>query len=258
MYLLYIDESGDPHNTGEHFVVAGVAVHEAAVRSLNRAVEGVAATHLAPHLVGLRGLELHAQAIRSGKDGWRGIPADVKAGLLSAVPRTVGRFARRADCTLLAVVRAPGAVPGVDPLERVFEELLLRFNSKLMRTGEERGIAVADEAKYESVLQPLVRKWSTAGVRDRRLSRIVEVPLFVDSHATRLTQAADFVSHAVWRHYEHGEDAMMDPLLAGFDASDGVLHGLVHLVESYRRCPCPACLSRVQAIRRRKTAPSNP
>lgn len=250
MYLLYVDESGDPRNSNEHFVLGGIAVHETAIPALSRQVERVAATHLAPHLASLRGLELHAQAIRSSKGGWRGIPRDVKTSILRAMPTTIGRFARRADCALFAVAYAPGAVPDVDPLERAFEELLLRFNSKLIRQSDDRGIVVVDEARYESTLQPLVRKWSISGIRQRKLGRIVEVPLFVDSHATRLTQAADFVSHGVWRHYEHGDSSMFDPLVEGFDQAGGVRHGLVHLARSRRSCGCPACVSRRRATSR--------
>lgn len=244
MYLLYVDESGDASAPDDHFVVGGVAVHESRVRTLNRSLANVINRHLTVDL------ELHAQWIRVGKGPWGAIPRSVKEGLLRDVPSALGRFGREPDAALFAVARAPGAVPTADPLERSYEELLLRFTQMLVRlnrvTGrDDHGIVIADEAKYELTLQPIVQRWRTSGTRFARLGRLVEVPLFIDSKATRLTQAADFVAHGVYRHYQAGDDSLFAPLLNGFDRVAGVRHGLVHLVRDYRRCPCAACASRL-------------
>ena len=220
------------------------------MRALNRTLDSVAARHLSPHL---SQLELHAQWIRAGKGPWGRIPRHVKDGLLNDVPRLLGRFGGHHGYALFAVARAPEAVPAADPLERTFEELLLRFTQMLIRLGREGdenlGLVIADEAKYEGVLQPLVQQWRTSGTRFARLTRLAEVPLFIDSRATRLTQAADFVAHAVYRHYAAGDSRLITPMLTAFDTQGGVLHGLVHLIRDYRRCPCPACVSRATAAR---------
>lgn len=250
MYLLYIDESGDADASGDHFVVGGIAVHESRVRSLNRSLTTVVNRHLTVNL------ELHAQWIRAGKGPWGAIPRSVKQGLLADVPAALTTFTNTAGAALFAVARAPGAVPAADPLERTYEELLLRFTQMLVRLNREsgrddHGIVIADEAKYESTLQPLVQRWRTSGTRFAKLGRLVEVPLFIDSRATRLTQAADFVAHGVYRYYQAGDDSLFTPLLNGFDGVDGIRHGLMHLVRDYRRCPCAACVSRVVVAGRR-------
>lgn len=215
MYLLYLDESGDINDPGDHFVVGGVAVHESRARHMNRAIENVARRHL--HF----DLELHAQWIRTGKGPWGRIPRHVKEALLSEVPAALAS----PQATLFAVVRAPNAVPTADPLERTFEELLLRFTQMLVRINrdgrDEHGIVIADKARYEETLQPLVQRWRTTGTRFARLRRLVEVPLFIDSRATRLTQAADFVAHGVYRFYHAGDDRLFTPLLNRFDTVDG-------------------------------------
>lgn len=245
--LLYVDESGriDPD---DHFVIGGLAIHEADVRAFNRTLDTLAAHHLSPHL---QHLELHAQWIRTGKGPWGRIPRSVRDGFLHDVPRLLGTFGGHHGYGLFAVVRAPQAVPAADPLERTFEELLLRFQEMLKRLGrqgdDQMGLGVADESKYEGVLQPLVQKWRTRGTRFAPLSRLAEVPLFVDSRATRLVQAADFVVHGVYRYYRAGDARLFTPMLGAFDTDGGVLHGLVHLVRDYRRCPCPACVSRATA-----------
>ena len=76
------------------------------------------------------------------------------------------------------------------------------------------------------------------------LSAYAEVPLFVDSKASRLVQLADFVAHWVYRAYESGDDSVLQALAPGFDEEGDVLHGLVHLVRDYQTCACVACSSR--------------
>lgn len=248
-YLLYVDESGELQDPDDHFVLGGVAVRDSEVRSVTRLMERDVALHLDEHL---RNIELHAQHIRKGKGPWRAIPPEVKSGLLESVAATLGGFSAEQGCALFAVVRAPRAVPSADPLERCFEELFLRFTLMLRRVerehGQEMGLVIADKARYEDTLQPLVQRWQwTSGTRFGRLASLAEVPLFLDSRASRLTQAADIVAHGVYRRYAADDSMIFDKLLPGFDASEGVVHGLVHLVRRYLTCGCPACLSRAAA-----------
>jgi len=125
--------------------------------------------------------------------------------------------------------------------------------------GTQVGIVVGDEAKYERYVQPLVQRWRIGGTRFKRLTNLGEVPLFTDSHSTRLVQAADFVAHAIYRHYSAAQDDLFGPLLPRFDTADGVIHGLFHLASRHTRrtCPCPACVSRVTAQKRPQIQVSN-
>src|SRR5207245_33720 len=93
----------------------------------------------------------------------------------------------------------------------------------------------------------IVQRWRDTGTRFARLSRLVEVPLFVDSRASRLVQCADVIAHAVYRAYAAGDDALLARLLPAFDNDGGRIHGLVHLRPRYRAqdCRCAACSSRV-------------
>ena len=67
MYLLYADESG--FDDSDHFVVAGLAVHEQDAYPAVRAVESLFAQLPAA----CRFEELHAQQIRQGSGRWQGI-----------------------------------------------------------------------------------------------------------------------------------------------------------------------------------------
>jgi hypothetical protein len=257
MLLLYLDESGSFDKDREHSVLGGVAIHVADIDDFRDQVEKIICGWIDEHN---RHLELHATAMRTGSKVWRKIPQDTRHGLLRALLELLGSFQSRTGhgFALFAVVRKPRSIPGVDPLERSLEELLFRFRSMLDRlsgSGEPQfGVVVADEAKHEQVVQPLVVRWRDTGTRRRwmgRLDRIVEVPLFVDSKTTRLLQMADIVAHSVYQFYENQDGSWIGPMLPAFDTDEGVMHGLVHLCDTYRRCACPACVSRMARDRQR-------
>ena len=73
---------------------------------------------------------------------------------------------------------------------------------------------------------------------------LAEVPLFVDSKASRCIQLADLVAWATWRKYEIKDGRFFDQLVPKFDSDGGVIHGLVHYGRRDEPCFCPACHSR--------------
>lgn len=244
-----MDESGGPDAPDNYFVLGAIAISESDADALRLAVKLTIEKHLHAHL---RGLEIHAKVIRTGEGPWRSIPAAVRLGLLDDLSALLHSFAQsHPSFRLFAVAKSPHSLPDVDPVERCFEELLGRFQSMLMREqaalGTRLGIVVADEAKYERTLQPVVTMWRDTGMRFARLSRIMEVPLFVDSKATRLLQMADLVSHATYRAYETRDDRFFNPMRPAFDSVNGVVHGFVHLRRRWRECKCFACASRKDA-----------
>lgn len=254
MITLYVGESGDPAKIGQHFVLGAVAVPEQMLNGVGKRLEQIVTKRLSP---AFSDTELHTSNIRRGQGVWRGIPRNVRNALLADVGGYLGRV-RAPGYALFGVVRSPGAVVGADPIERCYEELLLRFTQMLIRQepnlGRQMGMVVADEAKYERLIQPIVRRWRVTGTRIKPLSRLGEVPLFVDSRASRLIQAADFVAHSVYRNYSAAQADLLGALLPAFDKDAGVLHGLCHLAPQYRACPCPACVSRATAHRVKRAA----
>ena len=141
------------------------------------------------------------------------------------------------------------AAPSHDPVEYAFEEICNRFNlflARLWRSGQgpHRGLIVMDKWHYEDALQRLARRFREDGTRWGTLRNLAEVPLFVDSTASRLIQIADLLAWAVWRHYEHNDSRYFDRVIGRFDKEGGVIHGLVHRTLLGEECDCPACLSR--------------
>ena len=248
MYLLYLDESGSVRNPNErHFVLAGIAVFERQIYHLiSRTDQFVASLGLGdPHDV-----ELHGSVMANGsRNPWKGIPRQQRLdtivgslGLLATAHRSVRAF---------AVVVDKEAISPRDPVECTFEEICNRFNlflSRMFSRGgdQHRGLVVMDESHYEGTLQGLARRFREEGTRWGNLRNLAEVPLFVDSTASRLIQISDLLAWAVWRRYEHGDARFFDRIVSRFDNEGGVIHGLVHRKHPAEECYCPACFSRLR------------
>ena len=101
-----------------------------------------------------------------------------------------------------------------------------------------------DESKHEKPLQMLARKFRINGARWGSFKNLAEVPLFVDSRASRMIQLADLVAWSTFRKYEFQDGRFFDRLTRYFDADGGVIHGLVHHRSKDEECYCPACLTR--------------
>jgi hypothetical protein len=155
-----------------------------------------------------------------------------------------------ASVRLFAVVIDKEAVSPRDPVSMAFEEICNRFNLFLTRMnnrrmdGNQRGLIVMDESKHEKPLQPLARKFRIDGATWGHFRNLAEVPLFVDSRASRMIQMADLVAWSTFRRYQYKDGRFFDPIIRLFDADGGVLHGLVHHRNRSEECYCPACFSR--------------
>lgn len=118
----------------------------------------------------------------------------------------------------------------MNPIELAFEQIASRFDHFLMRlhkTGDsQRGIIIFDKSTYESTIQSLATDFRTVGHTWGVLRNLAEVPLFLDSKASRLIQLADLIAYAAFRKYEKGDGeffALVEPRL---DSEGGVVHGL--------------------------------
>ena len=245
MYVLYLDDSGSVKNPNErHFVLAGIAVFERQTYHLiAEADQFVSSLNLGE----VHDVELHGSTMANGKKApWRGIP---RIERLDTIERGLGLL-RGAHWSVraFAVAVDKHEAPGKDPVEYAFEEMCNRFNlflARLHRNGDtQRGLIVMDEWHYEDALQRLARRFREDGTRWGQLKNIAEVPLFVDSTASRLIQIADLLAWAVWRRYEFSDTRYFDQIVGRFDKEGGVLHGLVHRRSATEECHCPAWLSR--------------
>jgi hypothetical protein len=247
MYLLYLDDAGSPQNRDEdYFVLGGVSVFERQVHWLARELD-LLAESVDP--ANSQATEFHASAIFGGRNApWSSMRSkDERRNIIKSVLRTLERSHPSTRAFACAVHKA--SFPGRDPIEIAFEQLCSRFDLQLKRiysteNDPQRGLLILDESSHETTLQQMARDFRSLGTRWGVLRNIVDVPLFVDSRASRLVQLADHVAYAVFRRYQAGDTSYLDPILSRFDAEEGRLHGLVHMQTIDPQCMCPACMSR--------------
>lgn len=192
--------------------------------------------------------ELHASPIRGGRGKWRQIPRATREGLIrEALGVLKGRS--RKNLRLFGAAIDKSAVSPDDPVEHAYEQLVSRFDKFLTRMANRgrsrhRGLIIVDKSRYEETLQALAHEYRAGGTSWGKLRNLSEVPLFIDSRASRLLQLADLVSFALWRRYEYGDVELMTAIVEKFDREGGVYHGLYHKTDDRAGCDCAACVSR--------------
>jgi hypothetical protein len=245
--ILYIDDSGTVADPNEgYFVLGAVSVFE---RGLFHQIKSADDCVSSFKIGDAHDIELHASAMYNGRDSiWRTIrDRPTRERMIHAALQTLQGHA---SVRLFAVVIDKQAVSPRDPVVMAFEEICNRFNLFLARMNDrraeenQRGLIVMDESKHEKPLQMLARKFRIDGARWGHFRNLAEVPLFVDSRASRMIQLADLVAWATFRKYEHKDGRFFDPVIRLFDADGGVVHGLVHHRSRAEDCYCPACFSR--------------
>lgn len=117
-----------------------------------------------------------------------------------------------------------------DPVEFAFEQLASRFDhylKRLHKNGDtQRGLIVFDKSTYETTLQTLATDFRTVGYTWDVIRNLAEVPLFLDSRASRLIQLADLIAFAIFRNYERGDSRFYSIIQSRFDSEGGIVHGL--------------------------------
>lgn len=248
MYLLYLDESGNASNPNDHFVVlGGVLVFERQTHWLAEKLDALAAK-IDPE--GFSSLEFHASTIFSAKEEpWNKFKDDVSARqrVISDVLRVLAHADETTHAFACAVEKA--SYPGSNFIEFAFEELCSRFDIHLIRKFKEandpqRGLIILDKCAHERSLQKFARLLKIGGSKKGSvIHNLAEVPVFVDSRASRLLQLADHVAHSVFRAYECSDMKYLNLIINRFGYEDGKLHYLIHKTRR-TDCMCPACMSR--------------
>lgn len=62
-----------------------------------------------------------------------------------------------------------------------------------------------------------------------------EVPLFLDSKASRMIQLADLVAYSIYRNYEHKDSQFFELFAARFDRVGKNVHGLCEILKPYKQ-----------------------
>jgi hypothetical protein len=260
MYLLYLDESGS-HGGSLAYILGGIAIHEHDVYHLQQRLDTMLDAKLPAGFAGidfeLHGAEIKSPSNRKHPSPWEqfdyGFRLDVLRGAYSAIGGYTCMDPEYPFVLFGAVVDRHYP----DHRQRAYEEVLHRFDEMLGRGGEHRrGIVVHDESNVEKSIQAWTQRWrEVAGRIPGTLGHIVDVPLFADSKASRMIQAADLVTFGLWRYYglQSPDATWIDSLWPRFDAVKGQMHGVIHVNPGFRSgsCGCPPCQARIVSARSR-------
>lgn len=226
MYLLYADESGTTHDSSQkYFVLAGFCVFERQGYWIESQLDKIAARF---DPADSRSIELHGSPMFTGRSSWRRYP---KQDRHQAIKDALQVFVQSHPTNrLFASVVNKSSISPKDPIELTFEQLASRFDKyliRLHRSGDtQRGIIIFDKSTYESTIQSLATDFRTIGYTWDLIRNFAEVPLFLDSKASRLIQLADLIAYSIFRYYEKEDDTFYSIIQSKFDAEGGITHGL--------------------------------
>jgi hypothetical protein len=247
MYILYLDDSGSANNASEeYFVLGGVAVPEYRIRKLSYELEKLADS-INPNNAG--SVEFHASEIFSGKHGiWTNFcNRNDRIKIIKDVLLVLGN-AKLEDVATFACAVHKASFLAADVVQTAYEDISNRFDLMLQRmsdSGKVNGIIVFDKSSYEQSLQSITANFRKSGNQwGNQMRNICEVPMFVDSKASRLIQLADHVAYAVFRRYNANDINYFNCIEGTFDQHEGIIHGLSHKKPATQICTCPACLTR--------------
>ncbi|MDQ1199277.1 DUF3800 domain-containing protein [Agrobacterium sp. SORGH_AS 787] len=66
-------------------------------------------------------------------------------------------------------------------------------------------MVILDKSNYEEKIQTLSHVFKHVGDANGQLRNFAEVPLFLDSMASRLIQMADLIAYWIFRHFQSGD-----------------------------------------------------
>ncbi len=228
MHLLYVDESGHASDaTQKYFILAGISIFERKTHWIEQKLNDIAA-HFEPN--NPHTLELHGSPMRSGRAGWRRVPKLDRETAIKECLKVAISDQHFGAVRLFGAVVNKSKSSGVDPVLDSFEQVTSRFDMFLqrlhMKGDTQRGLMLCDESSTEQRIQTLAREFKYSGHTYGKTRNYSEVPVFLNSRASRLIQLADLVAYSMFRHYEHGDSQYFDIFKHRFDTEDGIQHGL--------------------------------
>ena len=258
MFILYVDESGDPGSKGtRHQVVLGVAVHELQIAAINTQITQAIQAHLPSKL---HGTNLHATDLKSGKKAFRGISFEIRRKVIGDIFEIANHVAAKGIGLFASVVTKANLKPGEDSYQVALEDVYNRFDWFLKECkkshGEQRGIVVVESTKLQNTVGPMLDSWRAKGTSwASKIDRIVETPFFLDKGMTRLLELADFYSWGVFRKYEFLDDTYFKTLEPFFYGKQkDVRFGLRHQ-RAPGGCGCLPCRERATLRGKRTKTP---
>jgi hypothetical protein len=250
MFLLYVDESGTPESEDQnYFVLGAVAIYETQAFYLSRNFDNIQDKWFP---ASAESVEFHSANIRNRNEVFRKFKVDEGKQIFSDLCNSILGISDKA-LTLFGIAIHKASFPTDDPIEKAFYELCGHFDVFVKRINESgmyeknRALMILDSSKYSGHLDKLLLGYQRhGGTKFGRVYYFADAPAFANSGTSRLLQAADLVAYSLYRYYEKNDTFLFNELVDRFDQSEGIYHGLTHMIPAAQRdkCPCVACLSR--------------
>jgi len=233
VYLLYLDESGDPYSWDiyDTFVLGGVAIFEGELNKLADSLDGIQKRFFPNISIPLN---LHASHIYNGKGRFRKMSRKNRAQLMREVYSIIADVKWPGLVTFATAIDVSWVEPGKDACTGAFEEICRMFNGFLIRQYQAgypaKGLLIVDPSGRETRYRECIADYRAHGTSWGYIGNIVDIPYFAGSKETRMMQLADFCAYAVFLHYERGIDDFFDMIYPQFEKKkDGTLCGLSHI-----------------------------
>lgn len=213
MYLMYVDESGDPgliNSPTPIFALTGLVVHELRWRDALSEVVEFRRKMRDKFALKMRE-EVHSSPFINKPGELVRIPRNDRLAILRHFGDVIAKLP---DVSLISVVVAKEGKPeGYDPHEKAWQALLQRFENTLSNRNfpgpaaqDERGMIIVD-GDQSGRLVKLVRKMrhvnfvpsQYGAARNLPTRSIIEDPVFRDSRHSLLVQAADVAAYFLYQ-----------------------------------------------------------
>lgn len=227
MYLLYVDESGDPGPAGSRFLILGAAaLFEGKWLPVERDLRALIDKYFP---AGPKPTEIHMSELRKGKKEFRLLTPAQRSSLVNEFCQVAVNLLST-ELVMFSVIADkphwfatnPGKT-GDDLYAEMFEDLSSRFDLFLRRRYAEnspsKGIIIADPHKpsLSESLRTNQRIYQRKGNRWDVLYNLVETVFFLASNESPGIQFADLASHAVWRLVFANDDSIARLIAPIFD-----------------------------------------
>ena len=218
MYLMYVDESGDPGITNSptsEFILSGLVFHELRWHDLLADLLSFRSS-LRTHF-GLKVRdEIHAAEFMNGSSTqFRGIPRNSRLVILRLC---LDWLDRRQETRLINVkVDKRGKASAQEVYETGWRALIQRFENTLQfhnfaepKNPDDRGVLFTDNTDGEMLRKlvlrmrkynPIPNAGSGGGYRDRPLKNVIEDPVMRDSGHSYFVQMVDVIAYFVRQYY---------------------------------------------------------
>lgn len=212
MFLMYVDESGDPglrHSPSQYFILTGLVVHEDHWRKCQDAILLFRKKMLGTFGMRLRE-EIHASAMISKPGALKRIKRNDRLTILRLFTREIASL--EGISIINIVVNKEGKPDSYDVVERAWTALLQRFSNTMLHGNfngssslSESGIVIPDQSDTAKItaLARRMRRYNPVpnqqsdGYRRLETINIIEDPHFKDSRKSLFIQAADVAAYSL-------------------------------------------------------------